>query len=217
MTTLSIIGNLMSGIDKPAEAMEAYRPALAILGKLVRDHPESSAYASRLGVTLTSIAKIDLNAKRFEKARVGVRQAIEWQGKALASYPSNPAYRDYQVNNLECLIASARALGDPEDVAKAERELAKLRDSDPAMAALDLRLSAIIKGIERPVDEAERLQLAQRAFDKALHATSARFFAEALANDSSLADDRRAQYRYNAACGRRASRQRPGKGRSAAR
>ncbi len=194
------IGNLMSGTEKPSEAMEAYRPALAILRTLVRDHPESSAYASRLGVTLTNIAKIDLNAKRFEEARVGVRQAIEWQGKALASYPSNPAYRDYQANNLECLIASARALGDPQDVAKAEHELAKLRDSDPAMVALDVRLSAIIKGIQRPVDDAERLQLAQRAFDKALHATSARLFAEALANDSTLADARRAQYRYNAAC-----------------
>ena len=35
---------------------------------------------------------------------------------------------------------------------------------------------------------------------RSLHAASARLFAEALANDPKLADDRQAQHRYNAAC-----------------
>ena len=76
----------------------------------------------------------------------------------------------------------------------------KLRDSDPAMVALDARLSAIIKGDQQPKDNAERLRLAQRAYDKALHATAARLWAEALAADPKLGDDRQAQHRYNAAC-----------------
>jgi hypothetical protein len=91
-------------------------------------------------------------------------------------------------------------LGDAEGMAKAELELAKLRDSDPAMVALDARLAAIIKADQQPNDNAERLRLAQRAYDKALHATAARLWCEALANDSSLGDDRQAQHRYNAAC-----------------
>ena len=85
-------------------------------------------------------------------------------------------------------------------MAEAERELAKLRESDPAMVALDARLSAIIKGDQQPKDNAERLALAQRAYDKALHATAARLWAEALAADPKLGDDRQAQHRYNAAC-----------------
>ena len=38
------------------------------------------------------------------------------------------------------------------------------------------------------------------ASDSELHASSARLYAEALANDPKLADDRRTQHAYNAAC-----------------
>ena len=91
-------------------------------------------------------------------------------------------------------------MGDSEGVAEAERELAKLRLSDPAMIALDARLSAIIKGDQQPKDNAERLQLGQRAYDKALHATAVRLWAEAIAADPKLGDNRQAGHRYNAAC-----------------
>jgi hypothetical protein len=64
--------------------------------------------------------------------------------------------------------------------------------SDPVNAALDARLSAILKGKASPKDDAERIQLAYRAYEKALHASSARLFAEALANSPKLAGDRQA-------------------------
>ena len=102
--------------------------------------------------------------------------------------------------SLTNLIKAARGLGDSEGVAEAERELAKLRDSDPAMVALDARLSAIIRGDQQPKDNRERLQLAQRAYDKALHAAAAKLWADALDADPKLAEDRQAQHRYNAAC-----------------
>ena len=38
------------------------------------------------------------------------------------------------------------------------------------------------------------------AYEKALHASSARLFADALASDPKLAEDREAQHSYNAAC-----------------
>ena len=85
-------------------------------------------------------------------------------------------------------------------MAEAERELAELRDSDPAMKAFDARLSAIIKGDQKPKDNADRLQLAHRAYEKALHATAARLCAEAFAADPKLGDNAKAQHRYNAAC-----------------
>jgi hypothetical protein len=78
--------------------------------------------------------------------------------------------------------------------------LAILRDSDPAMIALDARLSAIVKADQQPRDDADRLGLAQRAYDKALYATAGRLWGEALAHNPKLADDRTAQLRYNAAC-----------------
>ena len=193
------IGVLLAN-GKPAEALKAYEAALAIQRKLAREHPESPDFASDLGGTLNNIAMIDLDAKRFEEARVRLREAVEWQRKALASNPAHPNYRQFLANHLTNLITPARGLGDAEGVAEAERELAKLRDSDPAMVALDARLAAILKGDQQPKDNAERLRLAQRAYDKALHATAARLWAEALEADPKLGDDRQAQHRYNAAC-----------------
>ena len=42
--------------------------------------------------------------------------------------------------------------------------------------------------------------MAQRAYDKGLHATASRLWGEAIAADPELADDRTAQHRYSAAC-----------------
>jgi serine/threonine-protein kinase len=186
------IGNVLREIGKPAEAMKSFETSLAIFRVLVREHPESPEFASGLGGGLHNAAMIDLDAKRFEQARGRLRQAVEWQRKALASTPANTNYRRFLVNHLTGLIDAARGLGDT----KAERELARLRDSDPAMKALDARLSVVLKG-EAPKSNTERLELAQRAYDKALHA-AARLWDEALETDPKLSEDRRARYRYNA-------------------
>jgi hypothetical protein len=50
------------------------------------------------------------------------------------------------------------------------------------------------------LNNGECLKLANRAYEKTLHAAAARLFAEALANDPKLADNRQAQHAYNAAC-----------------
>ena len=47
---------------------------------------------------------IDLDAKRFEEARARLREAIEWQRKALAANPANPTYRQFLANHLTNLI-----------------------------------------------------------------------------------------------------------------
>jgi tetratricopeptide (TPR) repeat protein len=68
------------------------------------------------------------------------------------------------------------------------------------LAALAERLPAVLGGTDRPADAAERLAFAQMAYDTKRHAAAARLWAEALAADPKLSDDRRAQHRYNAAC-----------------
>jgi tetratricopeptide (TPR) repeat protein len=194
------IGLLLSESGQPAQALNSFDSALAIFQKLAREHPESADFASQLGACLNDSAQIDLDAKRIDDARARLRQAVEWQRKALASNSANPTYRKYLDNHLVNMIIAARALGDFPGVSEAEHELAQLRESDPAMAALDARLAGIVKGDQTPKDNSERLQLAQRAYDKALYTTAARLWAEALAADSRLGDDRQAQHRYNAAC-----------------
>ncbi|MFO0843718.1 MAG: hypothetical protein U0797_15195 [Gemmataceae bacterium] len=49
------------------------------------------------------------------------------------------------------------------------------------------------------MDNAERLGLAQLAFDRKHFAAAARLWAEALADDPNLGEDRKAQPRYHAA------------------
>jgi tetratricopeptide (TPR) repeat protein len=194
------IGVLLRETGKPAEALKAYESALAIQRKLAREHPESPEFASSLGASLNNLAMIDLDAKRFEEGRVRLREAVEWQRKALATNPVNPTYRQFLTNHFTGLIMAAKGLGDAEGVAEARKERETVRDSDPAMAALNARLSAILGGGQSPKDQTERLKLARRAYEKALHVVAARLWAEALAADPKLVDDRQAQHRYAAAC-----------------
>jgi hypothetical protein len=97
------------------------------------------------------------------------------------------------------LISAAKALGNDGEASAAQRELDELAATDPAKAALDHRLAAVIRG-ETPKDNLDRLQLAYRAYEKKLYAVSARLYRQALDADPKLADDRQSQHRYNAAC-----------------
>ncbi len=164
-----------------------------------REHPESPDYASDFGGTVKNMATIDLDAKRFEQARDKLHRAISWQKKALAANPGHPTYRQFLRNHLTNLINAAKALGNEDEARAAQHELDELAANDPAKAALDQRLTAVIRG-EAPKDERERLQLAYRAYEKGLSAASTRLYSDALEADPKLADDRQAQHRYNAAC-----------------
>jgi hypothetical protein len=194
------IGLLLTSAGKPAEGVAAYESALAVREKLARENPESPGFASGLGATLNNLAVLDLAEKRFEVARDRLQEAVESQRKALTANSANPVYRQYLANHLINLITASRGLNNAEGTAEAERELAQLRDSDPAFAALDTKLAAIVKGVLQAGSEAERLALAQRAYDKRLFVTSARLWIELLEAHPALADNRQAQHRYNAAC-----------------
>ena len=138
--------------------------------------------------------------RQFGKSVALFKEALRWCRKAREPNPANPIYRQHLGNSLTGLIEASRALGDSAGASEAERELAELRDSNPAMKAMDSRLRAVIKGEQKPASEGERLQLAQRAYDKALHKTAAKLWSDALDANSKLGDDRQAQHRYNAAC-----------------
>jgi tetratricopeptide (TPR) repeat protein len=194
------LGFLLKALGRPGEASEAQEAARAILARLAREHPGSPAYAHSLGIALHGLGSLEFAARRLEGARLRFQEGADWQRKALALSPASRAFRIHLVHSLEAVVLVARALGDEAGAAQAERELADLRAADPAMAALDARLAAAASAGQPPKHGAERLSLARRAYDKALHAASARLWAEALDADPGLGEDRRAQNRYNAAC-----------------
>jgi serine/threonine-protein kinase len=194
------IGELLRVAGKPADALKSYQTAVSIQQKLVREHPESPDFASQLGGALNNLAVIDMEARRFAEVRDRLRTALEFQRRALASNPAHPQYRQFMSNHLTNLIKTTRALGDIAGLAEAERQLLELRETDPAMATVDARLKAILKGEQQPKDVRERLQLAQRASDLTLYTAAARFWQDALEANPRVGDDRQAQHRYNAAC-----------------
>jgi serine/threonine-protein kinase len=193
------IGNLQRKTGHAEQALESYGKALAIRERLAREHPESPDYASDLGAALNNMALLDVDAKRFDQARDKLQQAISWQKKALAANPRHPSYRQFLGDHLRNLIRARKALGNEDEAKDAQRELDELAANDPAKAALDQRLAAVVRG-EAPKDNHERLQLANRAYERRLYGASTRLYGEALEANSKLADDRQAQHRYNAAC-----------------
>ncbi len=103
--------------------MKAYSAALSIREKLAREHPESPEFASDLGGILNNIAIIDLGAKRFDEARVRLRQAIVLQRKALAADPVNPTYRQFLASHVGNLVQAAKEERDLKEAAELLREL----------------------------------------------------------------------------------------------
>jgi tetratricopeptide (TPR) repeat protein len=67
------------------------------------------------------------------------------------------------------------------------------------LLALAKKYPAILRGEEKPADNAVRLQVAQIAFDRKQFAAATRLWAEALASDPTLGDDRQAHLLFNAA------------------
>jgi serine/threonine-protein kinase len=193
------LGALLIQIGDADGARRSYEADRAILHRLVREHPAALAYASRLGGTLNALAKLDLYSKKYVGARERLREAVEWQKKALAANPRNHQYQQLLANHLEVLIEATRGLGRDDEAEAAQRELDLLQASDPRFATLDARLAAIVKG-EAAKDNAERLALAQRACDTRRYATAARLWSEALDSDPNLAENRQSQHRYNAVC-----------------
>jgi hypothetical protein len=66
--------------------------------------------------------------------------------------------------------------------------------------ALANRFPAVLRGEDKPGDNAERLGFAQIAYNRNHFTFAAHLWAEALASDPEPTDNRQAGHRYNAAC-----------------
>jgi eukaryotic-like serine/threonine-protein kinase len=193
------IGAALSESGRHQESLESHGRALAIFERLARENPAVTGFASDVGGTLNNIATIDLGAGRLDDARNRLLDAVAWQKKALAASPRHPVYLHFLRNHYTNLIRVAKGLGDESLAREAQHGLDDLAATDPGFAALDARLAAVAGG-GTPKDNAERLALAGRAHAMRRFALAARLWAEALAADPKLADDRQAQHRYHAAC-----------------
>jgi serine/threonine-protein kinase len=209
------LGNVLRDQGRPEEAAEEYRAAVRLdpgyalphngLGLVLYDQgrreeaaeefraatrldPRYASPHNRLGLVLN-------DQGRREEAAQEYRAAIRLDPKFARAY--------YNLGNV------LRDQGKPEEAAREyQRALGlgyrpageRLRQCDRLLLLVP-RLSAVLKGDDRPASAVEVLgyaELCSLPFESRL-AAAARFFSEAFAADPRLADDRRAGHRYNAA------------------
>jgi serine/threonine-protein kinase len=171
---------------KPDEAVAAWREA-------IRLRPDHAPAYYNLGRALLSQGRPDEAITEFREAvrlKPDHAESRHNLGLALAS----EGKREEAVAEFR-RAAEVAAPGSP-----VARDIPVLIRGIEQQIRLAARLPAILKGEDRPTDNDERLALAQISYDTKRFAASAKFWAEALEADTKLADDRRAQHRYNAAC-----------------
>ncbi|MFO0960051.1 MAG: tetratricopeptide repeat protein [Isosphaeraceae bacterium] len=192
------IGLLLSDLGQAEEAVQEHEKALAIRRELAGQNPRSPDFAANLAASLYNLGELDLEAERPAPARERLREADEQQRKAMAASPGNPRHRDALARILAGLIRADQALGLAGEAAEARDRLDAIRAGDDP-TRLDARLVQVLRGAA-PLDNPERLALAQRAYDTRRFADAAGLWGDAFEADPGLAESRDPQHRYNAAC-----------------
>ncbi|MDB5352154.1 MAG: serine/threonine protein kinase [Planctomycetota bacterium] len=215
-----LLGYALQGQGKAEEAIAAYVASLKL-------EPENADTHHNLGFLLTgqdrpeeAIAHL-LESKRLKPNNrlvyVNLANTLFYQGKreeALDAYKTavdlDHDYADAYWGLGECLRSQGRY---PRALAAFRRahELGSEQPGWPYPSAEWIRqcerliavgdaLPALIKGDAPPRDTADRLLLSVVCRDRQLYAAAVRFSSQALADDPSMADDRTARHRYQAAC-----------------
>jgi tetratricopeptide (TPR) repeat protein len=170
---------------KMAEAIAEYREA-------IRLRPDFALTHYALGIALSDQGKLD-------EAVAEYREAIRFK----------PDYAEAHCNLGDVLKRQER-FRDSRDEYRRGHELGSkqpdwrypsaewVRQAERLMA-LEARLPALLRGEDHAAVH-DFMALAQMCYDTKRHAAASRFWAEALAADPKLADDRQAGHRYDAAC-----------------
>jgi tetratricopeptide (TPR) repeat protein len=180
------LGNALIGQGKVSEAMEAWRDT-------IRLKPDYAEAHYNLGTALADQGK---SAEAIEAWREAIRLKPDY---AQAHCNLGSALQDQgQFREALDQLRRGHELGSKrpgwpypsaEWVRRAER-----------LVALESRLPAVLRGDDKPKDAAEELLFADLAIRTKRFGPSARLYAESLRADPKLAEDMKAQNRYNAAC-----------------
>jgi tetratricopeptide (TPR) repeat protein len=178
------IGVALQKKGRPDEALAAYDEALRLKPGL------AEAHVSR-GIALGRKGRLDEAVADFNKAirlKPGLAEAHHNLGSALQ-----------MTGRLDQAIAAfEEAIRLKPGDANTRADLKTARE----LLELDTRLAKVLSGERQPANAGERAKLAYLCAQpyKQLTATAARFYAEAFAVEPKLAEDLRAEHRYNAAC-----------------
>ena len=134
-STYNSLGGHLRTVGKRKDAEAALRKALALHEKLPPEISFSPPLShALLGATLTNLAMVRMDLKRFTEARRLLEQAIDHQRAALKSYPKDTEYRHSLRTQYWLLALTLVRLEDHAEAAKAAAEphdfLPNLEDRD---------------------------------------------------------------------------------------
>jgi tetratricopeptide (TPR) repeat protein len=182
----SKLGNALRARGDLAAALAAFRRAIAL-------DPRYALAHSNLGDTLQAQGDV-------AGALAACRRAIEINPKLAPAHGALGQALLSQGRFAEARAATRRCLDLlPPNDPRRPFGTHQLRQCE-RLLTLDDKLPAFLKGQAKPADADERLALAHVCLYKQLYAASARFSAEAFADQPPLAEDLRAGHRYHAAC-----------------
>jgi eukaryotic-like serine/threonine-protein kinase len=180
------LGNLLRLQKKLEEAASEYREAI----RLKPDFPEAH---NGLGVVLSDQGKL-------EEGMAEYREAIRLKPDFALAH-TNLGHRLRMQGDYAGSLAMLRKGHElSAKVPNWGRPSAKWVEEAARLVTIAARLPAILKGDDRPKDNADRLALGQMCYDTKRFAAAARFWDEALKADPKLGDDRQLQHGYNVAC-----------------
>ncbi len=178
------LGISLDMIGKKEEAIASFREAIRLRPDFPPPHNVYGAALAELG--------------RHEEAITSYQEALRLK----------PDFAEAHAN----LGTTLRALGRYPEAAAAFRRGVELLEGQPyrreiedawraaeRLAALDARLSAVLRGEDRP-GGAERIEFAELCYHKQLYAATVRLYQAAFAADPSPSKGLAARHRYDAAC-----------------
>jgi Tfp pilus assembly protein PilF/tRNA A-37 threonylcarbamoyl transferase component Bud32 len=197
--------------------------AEAVYRKVIEDDPKNAAAFNNLGVLRNQQGKFDEAAALFRKViefdsksafgHANLADALIWQGKAVEAevhcrkaLELDPGDAAALTNLAEAALAQGKYRGARE---AARHSLSVRPANDPGraeteealrLAGLSDRLSAVLRGDDRPANAAEGVDFAMLCRYQQRFADAARLYVGAFAAEAKVADDLRVGHRYRAAC-----------------
>jgi serine/threonine-protein kinase len=180
------LGTALISQNKAAAAEAAFRKAIALA-------PDHALAHYNLGVYLTTHGPPSA-------AEASYRKAIELRPDLAAAHHGLGAVLIPQGRFVEALASVKRADKLLLEADPGREKVQALLLVCERFVALDARFEAIFRGTEKPASAVELIELARVGTFKKLHATAARFHAEAFAVQPKLAEAVTAGARFSAAC-----------------
>jgi tetratricopeptide (TPR) repeat protein len=214
------LGNVLYQKGDPDAAIAAYREALRLQPNVAETHFGLAGALVKKGDQEAAIAEYRETIRlrpNLANAHYGLGNVLRKKGDDESAIPAyretirlKPDMAEAHCNLGLCLKQTGRFAEALDSLRRGHALGSKRPDwrypsaqwvrEAEQQAALAERLPAVLKGDDKPNDAAEGLTFAQMCSGKGLHAVAARFWADALSADPKLAEDRRTQPRYDAAC-----------------